>query len=1622
MDNISQTSEQSASPDYSQVPSYLLSADNHNIGNTLGGSWFSPEGIEQAVGNSGKFMTTSVLSGLNSIANSAITVGNFFGAQEEMNDTSKWISSLDDNLGAYYDQNRQAADLVGFIATSFVPGIGGIKVLNAGQKALTAAKASGFIGENLARATGLLVPRTEMYVNLAAQDIINSTATFSRINTNTLKALGSGLTQNVLEGAAFETAVQATMFKSPVLDDQDGWDIVKNIAVGGAVQGVIGGAIEAAKTFGAIKKAVQAANPESKMFTSRSTVSEATPASQRIIINADDISTSPVPVPGTENYERNLKLYNDKIVRAQNDLRTNIHSMSVGGSNTLPNMLADAVHGLDSNQILANFIHADEVGTMSSSLKVEGSLNKAIKELDVAGTKDLSVRYVDLIGETPGRISDSAPSVISIADKVKATAGTSTEDAVKAVVRGYNFNTKTLWSAADQLGITSHTESEARHIWAQSILPEIKDGTKIAVDDIPLLERAYKDKQFNISLVDKKGNVTTGLTDKDLLAHIIKTKDDVANTLMQKMASRGTIPADEQGTGTARIAKIVNMKQSALEGSVNTSNLDDYFAMQSMNQNYKKMLVAKGLKTDLDQIPNTAFLPKVAKISYKTPEELAASNGNVIDGMVWIKQQQKQFQETADRVFASGAEEISANAPVIPESVMLSANIYGGSAGLTSYANDAYGKLGSYMQQVGANVVRPLKAKFRAATSDAFESPLVKLGNKPEAAIEFEVLNNKLSATSEQYVLDTEGYSGQINTLISKKVRDFLAKGNEGEHPVLQPGAEEFIPVKNQETYDAIAAHIGLDGKRTELYKTIRAAQGHGDEKASDVFRPVRPDTKKTPFFAFVKDEKVTGAGHTTMIHAATEKELLELTSKVPTDKGYKVIYKGDAEEFYKAQGEYDYARTLNENYIDSDLKSRGINSQFFPKTDPQKIVNDILQQHLRADDVLATELTRVKYQPVFDWLEDQGKQYSKLESSQYGNFLSRVEKAGTNPYTDYIKTALDVSKASEFPLLQSMNKTLDTAVSKVYGAVQDLFSAAKKPEDLEGIHALLQKAGYNNAYPDAATVALTNHTAPQAVLSKFIRTSNSILSTFTLRLDFLNSINNAIGANILRFTELKHVTDAIKAGDENIAGSLAHLRLPGTGDVVASPTKMVATAVQNLFKDMGTEGRPLLTQYKSEGLVKDSLQQFSSILDDFALKGTESVTDLNSRIQRAFLTAKNLGQVGEKYTGNKFAEEFNRFISANVMQQLTDAAEKLGVLDSASSKAYRNTFVNRVEGNITASQRPVMFQGPIGQAVGLFQSYQFNLMQQMFRYVGEGTAKDAAMLLGLQGTLYGINGMPAFNAINTHIVGNLSGNKNHTDLYDATYGAAGQSAGDFLMYGVPSSIIQTNLYSRGDINPRQLTIIPTKIEDVPIVSAYTKLFTGLKNTLSNVSGGGNVWESLLQGVEHNGISRPLAGLAQVGQATTGNGQVYSTSNKGTILYSNDLMSFASLSRLAGGRPLDEAIVNDSMYRVTAYEAAQKNVKDDLIKAVKTTGIGGQTGSEDQYSKFAEQYAALGGKPAQFNKWMMKEYTAANTPQSEKIRAQLSSPFSQKMQLLMEKRNTGYGATQQDTFSDSNSQ
>src|SRR6202000_772956 len=118
-----------------------------------------------------------------------------------------------------------------------------------------------------------------------------------------VKALASGVYQNVLEGIAFETAIQTTMHASPILRDQDASDIAWNIATGGLLQGAIGGAFSAASTIGKINKATSEIVKDIRPFGSREIARETGTTDLEIASLARSREEVPPDVdPGNPNY------------------------------------------------------------------------------------------------------------------------------------------------------------------------------------------------------------------------------------------------------------------------------------------------------------------------------------------------------------------------------------------------------------------------------------------------------------------------------------------------------------------------------------------------------------------------------------------------------------------------------------------------------------------------------------------------------------------------------------------------------------------------------------------------------------------------------------------------------------------------------------------------------------------------------------------------------------------------------------------------------------------------------------------------------------------------------------------------------------------------------------------------------------------------------------------------------------------------------------------------------------------------------------------------------------------------------------------------------------------------
>lgn len=1067
----------------------------------------------------------------------------------------------------------------------------------------------------------------------------------------------------------------------------------------------------------------------------------------------------------------------------------------------------------------------------------------------------------------------------------------------------------------------------------------------------------------------------------------------------------------------AEASKIVNVELQWADGSARRPGGE--FARDLAREEYKKMQVNAGVR-ESEQIADPLLLPSHAKVISKLKHIKDELTGNELKGIAAVMQQTKLYDSASAR---RATQILGETLPGWPDKdILLSAQA--GPSFIAS-AEGNYGTVSAVAQYVGQRT-HALIRQAKTLSSDLFTPTLQKMSMSLDDSVEWSVLNEKLRNLPQKFFLNEDGSAltyGRAPVLESfggdkaayqkalQSYSDFIAEAKAA-------GIPTEIAIMGDQTKQLVRDHIGRNATRVVNRSIIRAGEGLPDNLDPHAFYPIPRNPKDTPFFAYVVDDSITGNGHSKMIYAATSKELEamkhELQQKVPE---LQVFTKSESEAYFKAHGEFEFERTLNENHINTLLARRGVSASYLPMTDPSKIVNHFLEWHLARDAAGVREAVSHRYSRQFETLRQQAGESLSAATSRigYSGALATLESTVDNPATNIIKMALDITKTTEYPIWSSMNKMLDQKFSQAWDGAKAFLNNATSPSHLEAINASLQKAGYGgiNGISEGMYNAM-NGTVPRGALTGFINKANGLLATFALRMDPLNAMNNLIGSTVLGGTELAAVTAAIRRGDAEAVGALAaltHSKIPGQADAVLTPGRLISNAISRYHQNPITADgvTTLKDYYKAKGFITSITNQYDQTLDTLAIQAGDTVASLNKRISDALAIAKQVGDTGEKFTGNKVAEEFNRFIAADVMKQITDVAVSRGLMTETSALTYINTFVNRTQGNYLASQRPLMFQGPIGQAMGLFQTYQFNMIQQLTRHIGEGKSKNALIMMGLQSTIYGANGLPGFSAINTNIIGNAAGNTDHTDLYRAMYNGAGKELGDWMMYGLGSNWmsifsadLKNNLYSRGDINPRHVSVVPANPADYPIVQATGKMLSNIFESTSKLNQGADVWSTFLRGVEQNGVSRPLAGMAQVlGGITSDKALVTSVSNKGNVLMSHDVMNLASLTRIAGGKPLDEALTNDFMFRFNAYRSHDAAKKASLGESIKISVLGGAEPDAAQIQQFSESFAKSGGNQKDFAQFMMRQYKNASVSQANQLRDKLSHPDRQSLQELM---------------------
>jgi hypothetical protein len=1624
---------------------------------------------QQAGGNSifdraAMFTGSAVVSGLGSIYNTFVDYGNMAGGDFERLDTARALETYDREWYRYYKENEQLVDVTGFIGSSLIPGTLAVK----GLKAVQAGRASGAIGRAVQGPLNFALGKRDAYLKKGLDEIASEGGSaFAYINANKLASMSWGMADNVLQAAAFETAVAATMNASPILADRSTSEVLSDMAFGMFVGGGFGGALDAIITNRVFKNAVAGVGAKQRQFDTPAYYSNlGLGVGDEAYGFVDSLLTLPKEIQFDDRFvnvyntltkknvvldvETHLKRTLSKVERESYD-QVQLTLQKLGTNNTpevgqavnsmILRMIREGVEngaqpaaikqtvgnyllGLKKVRTLGDdaesfarddlFYIADNVDL--GKLAAEGNSvekllelarsrkpfdkNATAKPYEVVG--DVSHTKVTLTAKTFEEAWEAGHDIAIIGGKMRinpksdiykqvkdpllvpqrylntTTGGVSDEvvvtwaDSLPAGVKAADSifdegvsSGKKLLAVADEIDPSDAYTATARHAWASTLKPKHFAGRTVDTSDISRLEALSKLPRTELESLGVKLRDADGGISNAAEVDLARILSDAKLSKMQQLLDDGVSDMRE-------IGYILNVPDSWMERAIANgfTRTSDDSLMEGMSRELSDYLRRENFVASWSSPRSLVELGAVDAEVLKATEAAAGSKGakyvdTFVTGELGFQQRVALSEEARTNAFYSvfGAEDAGRFLEVDARNAIKMADELGIGAGALSFSNANYGDVLKLWSQHTGKLTHQLIQKVANVNLERIQPFIGKFADDKKAGAELGIVLNMLRRSPDKFVIATDAATGaerlavrevtkvDKTTGIRSIVPDKLA-----EWSAANPGKQSAFQVESPEVLNFLKTWRDINGERISKRTVLMNSRGATLGWDPDTIYAPPINTQKYPYFAFVKIKQghIAGNSDVGMLTARSQEELSKLAQEIDTEK-YDVFFKKDTEQFFKVKNEYDAGLSLNEPRVDSSLRKAGKLGDFFYEVRPENVLEDFIQYSQAADTALVRHAVDTRYAQLITELNALGKQYTEVATSQMSALARQYDRSAVNPFGDYVRTALDISKRSSFPLVHQLNEFVDSAGVAAYRILVANTEKAKAGtiswQEAEKIATKYGIGGVYNADNVETAFAVANRPMDRNLIRESVSKVNMFLATVGLRLDFANSLVNIISMPIMLGTELASLR-SLAAKDPSAIGELSKLFTTTAGDGVNVPsyTKLIGNAIKNV---MGDGGKELVGKYRASGDVKDVVLQFHEMMGDLAVTPKLGAKGWSKKVDAAI-------EKGATWTGNTFSEDFTRALSANVMDQLTAPLVAKKLLSSQEAEAYRSVFVNRVNGNYIASQRPILFQGTVGAAVSLFQTYVFNVMQQLVRHIENRDARALLTMGGLQGAIYGLNGLPFFDAVNTHLIGNANINDGHRDVYSMVTELAGKDAGDWLMYGTASAFPLFGdkapaLYTRGDINPRHISVLPISPLDVPAVEVSRRIASNIWDMAGKIASGGSVSTTLLEGLEHNGVSRPLAGFAQLAQG-------YSSTSKGTLVSaSNDFSLVAASSRMLGAKPMDEAVAMNTMYRLNAYKAADLERLSRLGEVVKTKLRKGQAPSADDMQEFMKKYASAGG-------------------------------------------------------------
>lgn len=496
---------------------------------------------------------------------------------------------------------------------------------------------------------------------------------------------------------------------------------------------------------------------------------------------------------------------------------------------------------------------------------------------------------------------------------------------------------------------------------------------------------------------------------------------------------------------------------------------------------------------------------------------------------------------------------------------------------------------------------------------------------------------------------------------------------------------------------------------------------------------------------------------------------------------------------------------------------------------------------------------------------------------------------------------------------LKTINGVSDTVISYMANTSQAAWRLIKPervsdPIAYEKYTKALEAAGIPNpfeAYAEASRAAFFTAAKnggysndPQRVVNAF----NALASTTALKFaEIAQPLVNILSLPILMSSSISRMTDTSKL---TVGGFFENSQM---AIMMSGVRRMNSTSPQNVR---------LFNLAKAEGLLTSNISEV-----DAALRLNKLHTDKGALSKMESVLSSRFVEIMSK--PSEAAEGLVRRATMGTAIEL--ALRNYG--PNASDKQiliFARDFMKQSVGNYSASQRPAMFQGSFGSAMGLFQTYMVTYAQNMYSHIEAGDKKGFAKLMLAQGGIFGTYSLPGFNPVSQMIGEHFS--DEHFDPTTSLYRALPDQMASTIVYGLPSNLVGA-LHTRGDVSPR----LPSGFHEFvapSMVGQYVD--TALQVAQATMRFDTTAGNAMLEALSTQSASRPIARLAELANG-------YSTTRAGVMVAGEEeVWSFQGImARALSTRTMAEAKAREAIHLNTVYGQRDRTNRQAVIKRLR---------------------------------------------------------------------------------------